>query len=132
MVLLTMRKRYTGLIRKIETAMGMDIRTETTGRVEWVEREVNAQTLQVETSGPALLVVSDNYYPAWTATIDGERTPVLRANLAVRAVRVPTGNHEVRFEYRSPMLRAALWTTIVSLLGAVGLIGVSMFLRRRS
>jgi uncharacterized membrane protein YfhO len=96
-----------------------------------VEREVNSQTLRVEASGPMLLVVSDNYYPAWTATIDGERSPVLRADLTLRAVRVPTGNHEVRFEYRSPMLRAAAWTTIVSLLGAVGLIGFGLYRRRR-
>jgi uncharacterized membrane protein YfhO len=100
--------------------------------VEWVERRVNSQTLRVETSGPALLVVSDNYYPAWTATIDGERTPVLRADLTLRAVRVPTGNHEVRFEYRSPMLRAAMWTTIVSGLIAVGLVAVGLYRRRRS
>jgi hypothetical protein len=115
----------------LERAPDLDIRTETTGRVEWVEREVNSQTLRVEASGPMLLVVSDNYYPAWTATIDGERSPVLRADLTLRAVRVPTGNHEVRFEYRSPMLRAAAWTTIVSLLGAVGLIGFGLYRRRR-
>ncbi|MGD2216664.1 MAG: YfhO family protein [Gemmatimonadales bacterium] len=116
----------------LERAPDLSVRAEATGRVEWVEREVNVQTLQVETSGPALLVVSDNYYPAWTATIDGESTPVLRANLTLRAVRVPTGTHEVRFEYRSPMLRAALWTTLVSGLGAVGLITAGLFLRRRS
>ncbi len=116
----------------LEQAPESSIRADATGRVEWVEREVNAQTLRVETSGPVLLVVSDNYYPAWTATIDGESSPVLRANLTLRAVRVPTGDHEVRFEYRSPMLRAALWTTIVSGLGAVGLIGAGLYMRRRS
>ena len=45
---------------------------------------------------------------------------------------LPTGSHEVRFEYRSPMLRVAAWTTIVSLLGAIGLIGASFAQRRRS
>jgi hypothetical protein len=116
----------------LERAPDLELRPGATGRVEWVDREVNAQTLEVETSGPALLVVSDNYYPAWTATIDGERTPVLRADVTLRAVRVPTGNHEVRFEYRSPMLCAALWTTIVSGLGAVALIGFGLYRRRRS
>lgn len=114
----------------LERAPDLEVRSGTTGRVEWVEREVNAQTLRVETSGPRLLVISDNYYPAWRATIDGESTPVLRANLTLRAVRVPTGTHEVRFEYRSPMLRAALLTTIVSGLGAVGLIGFGLYRRR--
>ncbi|MGD2152563.1 MAG: hypothetical protein PVG79_04795 [Gemmatimonadales bacterium] len=116
----------------LDRAPDLDLRAGATGAVEWVERRINSQTLRVETSGPALLVVSDNYYPAWTATIDGERTPVLRADLTLRAVRVPTGNHEVRFEYRSPMLRAAMWTTIVSGLIAVGLVAVGLYRRRRS
>jgi hypothetical protein len=116
----------------LDAAPDLDVRAEATGQVDWVEREVNAQTLRVEASGPMLLVVADNYYPAWTATIDGEITSVLRANLTLRAVRVPTGSHEVRFEYRSPMLQAALWTSIVSGLGAVGLIGVSLAVQRRS
>ncbi len=98
--------------------------------MDWVERSVNSQTLRVTTGAPALLVIGENYYPAWKASVDGVETPLLRANYSFRAVRVPAGEHEVRFEYHSPLLRAALWTTLLSALAAAILIAFP-FIRRR-
>ena len=101
------------------------------GRVRWIERGVNSQTLEVQASGPALLVVSENYYPAWKAEIDGEPVEVLRADHTLRAVAVPAGTHEVRFYYRSSLFRAAVWTTLLSTLVVAGLIGGLMLVERR-
>ena len=56
--------------------------------------------LTVEVDGPAgFLVVSDTWLRGWSATLDGESVPVLRANYAFRAVGVPAGRHEVVFRY---------------------------------
>ena len=62
--------------------------------------------LHVRTAAAALLVVSDAYYPGWTATIDGRDVAVRRANFALRAVAVPAGDHVVEFHYRPWSLRA--------------------------
>lgn len=101
------------------------------GRVSWVERGINAYTLQVETDAPALLLISDNYYPSWRATVDGESTPLLRADYTLRAIRVPPGSHRIVLEYRSALFTAAVWTTLISLLAMIGLV-VAPFLRRKS
>jgi hypothetical protein len=95
------------------------------GRVEWVERRTNAYTLRVTSDRSALLVVSENYYPAWRAELDGEPVNVLRANYAFRAVAVPAGEHTVRFRYVSGTLRgsAAASVAVLALLLAIGLIG---------
>lgn len=77
------------------------------GTVEWVERVYDDVLLRVNTDRPALLVLSDNFYPAWHATVDGEPVPVLRANYTFRAVPVPAGTHEVRFTYHSDVLAAS-------------------------
>ncbi|MBX7244706.1 MAG: YfhO family protein [Candidatus Sumerlaeaceae bacterium] len=45
------------------------------------------------------LVLADAYYPRWTATINGERAQVYRANGGFRAVRVK-GGEEVVFQYQ--------------------------------
>jgi hypothetical protein len=101
--------------------------------VRWVERGINSQTLEVDAEGPSLLVVSDNYYPAWRATVDGEPVPVVRADYSFRGVPVPAGTHEVRFEYHSELFKAATWTTLLSILLVVGVIvGTHLGKRRTS
>jgi hypothetical protein len=100
------------------------------GSVTWVERKNNRHVIDVEASSAALLVVADNWYPAWKATVDGNPAPVLRANHTLRAVPVPAGRHEVVFEYRSDLLVRSLWTSIVSLLLVCG-VGVTSLLRSR-
>lgn len=56
----------------------------------------------------AWLVYSDAWHPDWRATVNGESTPVVEANLAFKAVRLPAGRSEVRFWFdrgvRGPLL----------------------------
>ncbi len=102
-----------------------------TGTVTWVERLNNRHVLSVQSSSAALLVVADNWYPAWKATVDGVDAPVLRANHTLRAVPVPAGQHEVVFTYRSELLTKSLWTTLASLLLVTGVGATSLVRGRR-
>jgi hypothetical protein len=57
----------------------------------------------VETQAPVgggWLVLNDVWHPWWFATVDGEPADILRANVMFRAVPIPEGRHEVRFEFR--------------------------------
>jgi hypothetical protein len=94
---------------------GVEVRADPQGEVTWVSREADRYTLRVRTDRPALLVISDNYYPAWQAEIDGTAVPVLRANYTFRALPVPAGEHEVRFHYQSDTLRKSALASIVVL-----------------
>ncbi|MBV9174707.1 MAG: hypothetical protein JOZ81_31985 [Chloroflexi bacterium] len=60
--------------------------------------------LHVHAGAPAWLVLSDTYYPAWHARVDGVPTPIELADGALRAVAVPPGDHSVQFVYDSPAL----------------------------
>ena len=55
----------------------------------------------IETDHPedGLLVLSDNYYPGWLASVDGLPTVVFRANHTMRGVKVPAGHHMVLFAF---------------------------------
>ena len=94
------------------------------GTVEWVERGVNEQFLRVDSDRAALLVISDNWFPAWHARVDGVDAPVLRANYALRAVPVPAGQSEVHLYYRSNALRGGLFLSLASLLVVVAVAAV--------
>jgi hypothetical protein len=86
-------------------------------------------TVDVRAEAPSVLVINDAYLPGWTATLDGEPAPILPANVAVRAVAVPAGEHTVTMRYRTPGLVPGLWVGVLTL-GALGIaVGVS---RRRA
>ena len=89
------------------------------GEVTWVERTADRLELTVRTERAALLVVADNWFPAWRATVDGAEAPVLRAYHTLRAVPVPAGEHTVEMTYHSTVV-ATSW--LISLLIAGGLL----------
>jgi uncharacterized membrane protein YfhO len=67
--------------------------------VNWLKRSNNEHRLHVNADAPVLLMVLDNYYKAWRATVNGREVPILRANHTFRAVPVPAGPHEVVMRY---------------------------------
>ena len=54
------------------------------------------------------LVLSDTYYPGWTAKVNGIQTPILQANGAFRAIALKAGEASVEFSYFSPHLLAGI------------------------
>lgn len=91
-----------------------------TGHVRWVDREADRMTLAVESDRPALLVIADNWFPAWRATVDGEEAEVLRAYHTLRAVPVPAGTSTVEMWYESPLLQRSRALSLIALLGLAG------------
>ena len=60
----------------------------------------NSVIIDVQASEAGILVLHDIHYPGWEALVDGERRPVLRANLLFRGVEVPAGRHRIEFHFR--------------------------------
>jgi hypothetical protein len=76
-----------------------------------------------DTSG--YLLLTDTYYPGWSATVDGQPAEVLRADVMFRAVKLEPGSHQVEFEYRPATLYWGSRISAVALLmWLVALIGV--------
>ncbi len=57
-------------------------------------------SILTESSVPAMLVLTDIWYPGWEASIDGRAVTIARANYSFRAVCLPPGKHTVEFNYR--------------------------------
>jgi len=65
-----------------------------------VSESPNHLELTTRSKAAGLLVLSEVEYPGWQAWVDGQPTPVLRADTVLRAVCLPAGEHTVRFEFR--------------------------------
>src|SRR5690606_36072135 len=101
------------------------------GVVEWTERGTDRHTLRVSSDRPALLMVLDNWYPAWKATVGGNDVPVLRANHTFRAIPVPAGEHTVTLTYDPSALRTGAVTSIVVLALLLTVVLADAIRRRR-
>ena len=93
-----------------------------------------ADDVQVHTSadGDAWLVLSDTYYPGWTASVDGQPTTVLRGDVLFRVVPVPAGEHQVEFRFEPRTMRTGLAISLACLAGVLAaLVASGGWARRR-
>lgn len=90
--------------------------------------------VRTEAVTESLLVLSDTYYPGWTAYVDGVPTQILPANIRYRAVVVPKGKHEVNFVYQPKSFILGLILTVFAasaLLSQIRLKGLEPVFHRR-
>jgi hypothetical protein len=85
---------------------------------------------------PGLLVLSDQYLPGWSATVNGHAAHIYPTDIAVRGVPVPAGVSTVEFRYRPKSIRDglilfALGLVALGLLAAAGLRSSQWWQRQR-
>jgi hypothetical protein len=69
--------------------------------VNMVSYEPNDLSYEATLTKSSLIVFSEIFYKkGWVATIDGEVVPIARANYVLRALEVPSGKHNIRFEFK--------------------------------
>lgn len=95
--------------------------------VEVVEYKNNSFRLRVNASGDGVLVASEGFYPGWKAYVDGKEEHVLKANLALMAVPIAKGAHDVKFEYRPFSFFLGLGVTAMT----IPAIGLFVYLDKR-
>lgn len=89
----------TGAIDLQKVAPGLDIPQGewSSGSAEILMYSSSRVVIRTDTEGPGMLVLTDSWYPTWTATVDGQYRPIYQAYGMLRAVEVPPGVHTVEF-----------------------------------
>jgi hypothetical protein len=85
------------------------------------------ERVSLTAEGPGYLLLTDAYYPGWTATVDGSPAAILRADLMFRAVALPAGTHTVEFRYEPLSVRIGLWISGITIL----VLGIGLIVLRR-
>ncbi len=98
-----------------------DLECREPGRVRVVEESFRHRRLSATTGCPALLVLSEVFYPGWEARLDGRPAPLLAANAAFSAIWLPSGEHEVEWRYAPRMFHLGLAISGLTLGGLIWL-----------
>ena len=94
--------------------------------------EYRPDDVQVNVSGNGgVLVLTDQFYSGWGATVGGKPADVYRADTVFRAVCVPAGDHVVRFEYRPLSLYIGMIISAISWLAVLVLAIIGFRQQRR-
>lgn len=59
----------------------------------------NRLTYDVSTTKGGVIVFAENYYPGWTALVDGKEVDIGRVNYVLRAISVTAGRHKVELSF---------------------------------
>lgn len=73
--------------------------------------------IDVNTTVPKFLFLSDTYESGWSATVDGKRAKIYRADFDFRAVPVPQGTHTIRMRYMPQSIVIGFWIAGFATLG---------------
>lgn len=68
-----------------------------------------------------MVVLSDTYYPGWSARVDGMPAQIHQVDNALRGVYLKQGKHELTMDYRPRSVYLGAFFTTLGWLGAIGL-----------
>ncbi len=101
-----------------------------TGSVKIVKHDFNRIELDVDTDREAILWLSEIWYPAWKAAVNGNKTKVYRADYSFRAITVPAGHSKVVFKFDSPMFNIGALISGLTLLLSLTYLAI-VFVKRK-
>jgi uncharacterized membrane protein YfhO len=70
----------------------------------------------------AALLVSENYYPGWHATVDGNAAPIGRADYSLIGVELPAGARNIELWFDNPEYERGKIITLLALAASAVLI----------
>jgi len=99
-------------------------------QVRFVRYEANRMDLSVHAGGRALLVLSELYYPGWTATVNGRPARIWKIDGALRGVVAPRGDSRISLQYRPASIYIGAVLTVAAF-GALLSAAIWLWFRRR-
>ena len=92
--------------------------------VEVVDYAPERIVVRAGLSAPGWLVLGEWDYPGWQARVDGRRQEIYRADYALRAVPLATGDHVVEFRYQPASVYLGAVVSVTTLAAVAVLIWV--------
>jgi hypothetical protein len=98
---------------------------------EWAPGRMRV-TLEGAAAKPAYLLIAENWYPDWHATVDGKPAEVYRADHTLLSVVIPPGARDVRLHFASAAYARGKLVTLAAVLVTLALLTAAWWPRRGS
>ena len=109
----------------LEEEPEFDIAPSPENSVQVTSYDIHEIKLEAQVVQPALMVLSEIYYPAgWRAFVNGNETKIYKTNAILRSIFLEPGNHNIEFVFKSRSFTIGIWITF----GTLGvLLGVLIY-----
>jgi hypothetical protein len=96
--------------------------------------EAGRASIELDAPAPAgsALIVSENYFPGWTATVDGKSAMTARVDYTLIGIPLAQGARKIELSFVDPAYEKGKVITIFALTFALLMIGAGVNLERRS
>jgi hypothetical protein len=88
-------------------------------------------TLEGAAAKPTYLIIGENWYPDWHASVDGKPAPLHRADHTLLSVELPPGAKQVSLYFASAAYARGKLVTFAALLVTLALLGAPLLRRGR-
>lgn len=99
---------------------------QTAGTVEYVHYKPKDVVLRADATVPSVLLLNDHYDRNWKVFVDGQASPLYRANFLMRGVYLLPGVHQVEYKFEPPV--GLLYVSTAAVGTGLVLLGVLIFL----
>ncbi len=103
----------------------------TNGTAKITSYSLNKIKVNVETQSPAILVLSENYFPNWLVRINGQVSKTIPVDYFLRGCVVPVGNNQVEFFYQEHYFVPLFIVCIITILASIIFILSRIFLVKK-
>lgn len=116
--LLQILPNETAILNKSKSKITANYQTtfDNVGSIELTSYEPNKICYRTTSDKNGFGVFSEIYYPEWSAKIDGKEVDIYQVDYVLRGINIPSGNHEVVFEFKPKSITITESIAYISLL----------------
>lgn len=125
--------KNTAIVSAKNSIEAKEFTTDSLSAIKLKNHHPERQVFESSNSHAGFAVFSEMYYKkGWKAYIDGSETPIIKTNYALRGLSIPSGNHEIVFEFKPQVIKTGSTITLIAfILLLVLTVGGIVYLNRK-